>query len=140
MIKKISQTTPVSANIVDNYSTSTTDGYSCNYVNGKTGVVLYNNSTGTTGDLTFDGNYTNYDYIMISNDIGTGLLCTIKNELDIINVNYSDTLYQQYDYIKLTYNSSTQKTTIHHEHQGNYYNNSNHNANYKIYKVYGIKM
>ena len=33
-IKKVSQTTPIQAQIVDGYSTSTTDGYSANYVNG----------------------------------------------------------------------------------------------------------
>lgn len=35
MLKKVSQTTPVSAQIVDGYSTSTTDGYSANYINNK---------------------------------------------------------------------------------------------------------
>lgn len=32
-IKKTSETTPTMASIVDDYSTSTQDGYSCNYVN-----------------------------------------------------------------------------------------------------------
>ena len=36
MLKKVSQATPVAStsHIVDAYSTSTTDGYSCNYING----------------------------------------------------------------------------------------------------------
>ena len=34
-IKKVSQTTPTQAQVVDGYSTSTTDSYSANYVNGK---------------------------------------------------------------------------------------------------------
>lgn len=33
-IKKVSQTTSTQAQVVDGYSTSTTDSYSCNYVNG----------------------------------------------------------------------------------------------------------
>lgn len=33
-IKKVSQTTPTQAQVVDGYSASTTDSYSCNYVNG----------------------------------------------------------------------------------------------------------
>lgn len=33
MIKKTSETTPTMASIVDGYSTSTQDGYSCNYIN-----------------------------------------------------------------------------------------------------------
>ena len=32
-IKKVSQTTSTQAQVVDGYSTSTTDSYSCNYVN-----------------------------------------------------------------------------------------------------------
>lgn len=32
-IKKVSQTTATQAQVVDGYSTSTTDSYSCNYVN-----------------------------------------------------------------------------------------------------------
>ena len=50
-IKKTSQTTPLTAQIVDGYSESTTDGYSCNYVNGindyssntETVIGTYNN-------------------------------------------------------------------------------------------------
>ena len=38
-IKKVSQTTPVQAQIVDGYSTSTTDGYSANYINQKTNII-----------------------------------------------------------------------------------------------------
>lgn len=38
-IKKVSQTTPTQAQIVDGYSTSTTDGYSCNYINQKTNII-----------------------------------------------------------------------------------------------------
>lgn len=34
-IKKVSQTTPVTAQVVDGYSTSTTDAYSANYINNK---------------------------------------------------------------------------------------------------------
>lgn len=33
-IKKVSQTTSTQAQVVDGYSTSATDSYSCNYVNG----------------------------------------------------------------------------------------------------------
>lgn len=38
-IKKVSETTPVQAQIVDGYSTSTTDGYSANYINQKTNII-----------------------------------------------------------------------------------------------------
>lgn len=66
MIKKISQTTPVSANIVDNYSTSTQDGYSCNYANEHFGgEILYENNSGTNDNVSLSKNISNYSYIEI---------------------------------------------------------------------------
>lgn len=47
-IKKVSQTTPTQSQIVDGYSTSTADGYSCNYVNGLNGKILWTNSNPTS--------------------------------------------------------------------------------------------
>ena len=32
-IKKVSETTPITGQVIDGYSESTTDGYSANYVN-----------------------------------------------------------------------------------------------------------
>lgn len=32
-IKKIAETTPITGNVIDGYSESTADGYSCNYIN-----------------------------------------------------------------------------------------------------------
>lgn len=43
-IKKVSQTTSTQAQVVDGYSTSVTDSYSCNYVNGMCGKILWTNS------------------------------------------------------------------------------------------------
>ena len=42
-IKKVSQTTSTQAQVVNGYSTSTTDSYSCNYVNNLTGKILWAN-------------------------------------------------------------------------------------------------
>jgi len=48
------------------YSTSQTDTYSCNYVNGKTdGIILYDNSSGTTSTVPLSDSIANYDYIEI---------------------------------------------------------------------------
>ena len=49
MIKKTSETSPIFATVVDGYTSSTTDTYSCNYLNAVKGVVLWTNS-----DLTVD--------------------------------------------------------------------------------------
>lgn len=47
-IRKISETTPTTSNIVNEYSTSTTDGYSANYVNNIIEDVKENYSTNET--------------------------------------------------------------------------------------------
>lgn len=83
-IEKVSQTTPTSAQIVDGYSTSTTDGYSANYVNNyveglhtystteqKVGTwinskpiyrkVISQNITYYTGDINIDLNTANIE-------------------------------------------------------------------------------
>lgn len=55
-IKKISQPTPIvpeTAQITDTYSTSTNDGYSCNYVNE---LNTYSTSETETGQIWIDGN------------------------------------------------------------------------------------
>lgn len=80
-IKKISQTTVSGAQVVDGYSTSTSDGYSCNYVNNvikdvfstdevKTNKVWINNKPiyrkcfNRGNDIsTFDHNIANVDLI-----------------------------------------------------------------------------
>ena len=69
-IIKASQTTPApNANIVDGYSTSTTDSYSCSYANSNfnhtIGTVLYSDSTGDNSSITLSDNPLNYDYIEI---------------------------------------------------------------------------
>ena len=59
-IKKVSETTPVQAQIVDGYSESTTDGYSANYINQytqDTGWLEPTMESGfTTGALSSSGN------------------------------------------------------------------------------------
>lgn len=53
-IIKVSQTTTIQAQVIDGYSESTEDSYSCNYANKKYGgVVVYNNSTGANTPIPF---------------------------------------------------------------------------------------
>lgn len=54
MIKKTSETTPTMASIVDGYSTSTKDGYSCNYVNKN---LVYSTDEVDTGKIWIDGKH-----------------------------------------------------------------------------------
>lgn len=62
-IRKVSQTTPTQAQVVDGYSTSEVDSYSCNYVNSTLGTILYDNDTGSTNNLSLNDSSTNYDII-----------------------------------------------------------------------------
>lgn len=69
-IKKTSQTTPVEAEVVNTYSSSTNDVYSCDYSNKKIeGTVLYENANGydltPNGTITLNDNLSNYNYIDI---------------------------------------------------------------------------
>lgn len=66
-IKKVSQTTPTQAQVVDGYSTSTTDPYSANYVNGIGGNVLWTNpnpSTAISTDTSITLSSSDYDLIL----------------------------------------------------------------------------
>ena len=63
-IKKTSETTPTMASVVNTTNSSTTDAYSCDYINEHlSGVVLYNNTSGTTGDITLSDSLSNYSRI-----------------------------------------------------------------------------
>ena len=58
-IKKVSQPTPIipgTAQITDSYSTSTDDGYSCNYINSQGNEMVVDwTATANTTDKTFTG-------------------------------------------------------------------------------------
>lgn len=64
-IIKVTQSSPVQAQIVGTYTESATDGYSCNYVNRFIPVELYNDTTGTDGDVTLSDSVSNYSYLEI---------------------------------------------------------------------------
>ena len=69
-IKKTSATTPVQAQVINTYSDSQSNSYSCDYVNNNfvmSGTILYNDSTGTGSNSTISLNYNafNYDYLEI---------------------------------------------------------------------------
>lgn len=53
------------AEILNANSTSTTDTYSCNYINKFDGVVLYENSSGSNGTITLNETVSNYNSIEI---------------------------------------------------------------------------
>ena len=67
-IIKAKQTTPTMASVVNTTNNSTTDAYSCNYINGE---VLYYNASGSNSDITLSDSAENYKRIKIlykSND------------------------------------------------------------------------
>lgn len=80
-IIKVQQTIPLStvAEIINTHSTSSTNGYSANYINDNYApkvTILYNNNSGSNGSIQLDGYIENYDvikvYFKISDDIITG--------------------------------------------------------------------
>ena len=67
-IRKVSQTTPIQAQVVDGYSTSQIDSYSANYVNNTfelKGKIIWTNSNPTNNfdaqTITLDESLDNYD-------------------------------------------------------------------------------
>ena len=68
-IRKVSQSTPTASNVVNEYSTSTEDTYSADYINEllkKT--VLYENENGTSSTITLSENATNFKKLDITLD------------------------------------------------------------------------
>lgn len=65
-IIKVKMGSSLEGQVTDMYSESTTDAYSCNYVNKAFGgTILYNNNSGTTGTIQLNDSADNYDYIDI---------------------------------------------------------------------------
>jgi microcystin-dependent protein len=65
-IIKAKNTTPTMASIVNTKNNSTTDGYSCDYVNNALeGTTLYEDATGTSGNITLSDTLANYNKINI---------------------------------------------------------------------------
>lgn len=62
-IRKVSNTRPLSATVVSEYNNNQINAYSCDYLNGKTGVVLYN--AGTVGNVTLSDSSANYSAIEV---------------------------------------------------------------------------
>lgn len=78
-IKKVSQTTPVQAQIVDGYSTSTTDGYSANYINGTRSTITASFSTNHTIATTNTEEKVNLD-----TSVSVGNKLTLNNSGEIV--------------------------------------------------------
>lgn len=91
-IKKVSQTTSTQAQVVDGYSTSTTDSYSCNYVNGITGKILWANSNPdddfVAQTVTLSESLSNYDKYEIIFKQGSG-----SSDLRVLSTGIIPTLY-----------------------------------------------
>ena len=80
-IKKVSQTTATQAQVVDGYSTSTTDSYSCNYVNS---VNTYSTNETVIGKW-IDGKPL-YRKVIQNNVIGTTVNHGISNIDEITDI------------------------------------------------------
>ena len=65
-IKKVSQTTATQAQVVDGYSTSTIDSYSCNYINGLSKILWTNENptSAISADTPVTLSSNDYDYLI----------------------------------------------------------------------------
>ncbi len=70
-IIKVSNTTPTMASVVDGYSTSAQDAYSCSYANQHfDGVELYSSVSGSTGNITLSQSVSNFNELEIEFERG----------------------------------------------------------------------
>ena len=137
-IIKASQTTPTSAQIIDEYGTSTTDGYSQKFLNDKIdGYVLYENSSGTTSDILIQNHqFSDYKYLEIYTQLG--VFKVFKTGYNTISgVVYSDTLYLSY--LEFNVIAASNSININVSRSGTYFMGENHSESFKTYKVIGYK-
>lgn len=69
-IKKISQTTPIQAQVINGYSTSTTDAYSASYINASIPTVRDNYNSSTID--AYSSNFVNNLHTYSTNEIRVG--------------------------------------------------------------------
>ena len=79
LIRKTQQPSTYPENqIHDAYSTSATDTYSCNYINQFVKeTVLFENTSGTAGDITLKYSSSNYDELRISGHSNSNVFFTV---------------------------------------------------------------
>ena len=139
-IIKAKNTTPTMASIVNAYSTSTTDGYSANYVNNNlqsNGIVLFENASGVMTQITIENDaISHYKYIDIYNDIEVVRIFKTGYAYATATF-YSDRLYQPYCVYQIS--ESNNDLIINPRYSGNYYDGANHNTDNKTYKIIGYK-
>lgn len=127
-------------NIKNTHTTSETDVYSANYVNEKIeGTILYNNSSGTTGDITLSDNISNYStiefYAINSDDsdesLGIYKFETNKSKFLIQGNNVTSNSFSIFvkEYIIDTNNNKKLNASI-----GRLYAN-NQTSNYEVFKI-----
>lgn len=96
-IKKVSETTPTMASIVDGYSTSTQDGYSCNYVNDRI-ETEYSSTNNKTYSCSYINNaFEHLSIYTIYNSTTGGSNTTIQLSSSAGDFDYIEILYRSND-------------------------------------------
>jgi len=138
----------ISNNSKNTLTTSTSNTYSCTYSNEHYGgVVLYENATGTDGEITLSDNYSNYSYIEVyygwnaDNTFPYGCMCTKVDLASISKVLISYNLGGSNWYINLyecwSLNNDNKLTRVERfQHNQSGYST---NTQTKITKVIGYK-
>ena len=149
-IKKVSQTTPTQAQVVDGYSASTTDSYSCNYVNNIAGKIIYENLQGTDLNLVCTDTISDFDYLQFDyehqSSHATVLVPIIDNKVQIRSIGIpGNNNTMQFIIQKYTINNKTLELDI--EGMVNISNNTityqsftfGNQATIRVKKIIGIK-
>ena len=132
--------------IKDSYSTSTTDGYSANYINETyKPTVLYDNPSGSNGTITLSDSSANYSYLEIyffTNDgwqySGYQKCMLTGNDTTVHCLQYTHTLSGNY-YIKVKNINISGTQIITRWTKEIYYNGMSDNNNIYIRRVLGYK-
>lgn len=134
--------------VQDSYSESTTNPYSCNYINQvNTGIVLYDNSDGTAGNVLLSDSSANYNYIEIFYAKGEGSYNNCKifspnGKMITLSCasNYNSTSLQElWKHITISGNTITSDYGLARNSSTSGIGNPVQENSVKIYKVIGYK-
>ena len=144
-IIKATNTTPTMASVVNQTNSSTEDSYSCNYANEHYGgVVLYENATGTSGNITLSDDISNYRYIEITWGVNgeTQITRDVRKyeAFDGMYINYLRTYITNALYLYATMGTISGTTLTITKYSRGQYNNQSYDGNFNsIYKIVGYK-
>ena len=142
----------IQGQVLNTYNTSTTDTYSCNYINNNfqtKGTTLYNDATGSTGTITLSETSANYSYLevyyksahtsgIISSKVDVSL--GTANDIVLMGMSSSSATTHMYMAVCIYTLSGTSLTPTNYREYNAYNNTVDASSNkINIFKVVGYK-